>query len=230
MSLKASDPPVLSYSSHVVPPRWACWLMRPIGWPYFTLAGLTAFWIFWQFRLPKPHPISRAALFIVLFVAAIWFLRLGLRLVLFRIYRRPWRELRVTLWRYEIPVLVAALVYACLHYDLPEAWAWRLSEPALRSHAQEIIAAESAGVASAKTTVPYPAQWVGLYKFERVQYWADGHVVAFFISGYDGSGFAYCPGGLPAGPLWRGMRMLDITPLGGDWYRVELVSMAYEVS
>ena len=216
--------PVLSYSSQVVPPGWARWLMRPIGWPFFTGMGLAALWMLWAFRLPEHYAVSRLGILMVALVPVIWFLRLVLRLVLFRVYRRPWRDFFSTLWRFGIPVGVAVLVYACLFYKVPEVWAWRLSEPSFRRYALKIRGAETAKTSPARTAFLYPGTWIGLYPCFQIEYWPRDHAVGFFISGCGDHGFAYCPGGPPSWPTWKGMREARFIPLEGDWYRMELDS------
>jgi hypothetical protein len=217
-----SNPPVLSYSSQVLPPRWARLLMRPLGWPFFTLLTLAALYILWQFRVPfanrGPRTISFA---IAALFGSLWLLRLILPFVLRRIYRVPQSEFRPRLWRYAIPLITALTLILLIQYDVPATLAWRLSEPALRRHAQAIFAAEAAKHPPALGVVYYPDQWVGLYRLERVTYYSSPNTLIFDIPAAD-EGFAYSPAGPPPDDHFlRGFARPRYTPWKDDWYRVD---------
>ena len=228
MSNNPLEPTVLSYSSQVVPPGWARWLMRPIGWPFFAVMSVTALWILWRFRIPSPAlPANTFIPFIGFIIAlgVVWFLRLVLALVLCGIYRTPWKGFRTRLWRSGIPPVVALSLVVSIRYHVLEVLAWELSESAMHHRAESVIAAERAKMPPPLGPVlVYREVWVGLYKCDRVLYYPDVGVgvVVFGVQGSLKDGFAYCPGGTPPTPRMPfGMRTMRYTPLGGAWYRVE---------
>jgi hypothetical protein len=215
--------PVLSYASEVAPPRWVRWLLNPIGWPYFSLLALACLWVLWQFRIPEPFVARMVCVFRVIpFLVVLLLLRLVLRLVLWRVYRRPWRAFLAGFWRFGVPVVVGLVVGLFLYLHLPQKAAWLISEPALRRHAQGLIAAEAVRVPPATVPTRLPPQWVGLYPMSDITYFPDVHGVRYFVAGagfLDRQGFAYLPAGLTPGSVLAGWEI--ITPKEGDWYRTE---------
>jgi hypothetical protein len=214
--------PVLSYASEVVPPGWARWLMRPVGWPYFSLFALACLWLLWEFRIPDPFPATMFYIVGASFFGMLLLLRLLLRAVLWRVYRRPRQAFLAGLWRFGVPVGVGLAVWLFLYLQLPQKAAWLLSEPALRRHAQGLIATEAARVPPATAPTKLPPQWVGLYPMSDITYFPDVRGVRYFVAGagfLDRQGFAYLPAGLAPGSVLAGGTI--ITPKEGDWYRTE---------
>ncbi len=214
--------PVLDYSSLVVPPRWARWLLNPIGWPYFSLMVIACAGVLWECRVPEPFGAWIVAVVLVApSFGILLLLRLVLRLILWRIYRRPWRAFVEGLWRFGVPVGVGLILWGLLYLKVPEKVAWRISEPALRRHAQRLITTEAARVPPATAPAVFPHQWVGLYPMYDITYFPDVRGVRYFIAGsgfLDQQGFAYLPGGAPA--VTASVRAAHYAPFDGDWYRV----------
>jgi hypothetical protein len=223
MSQQKPDDVVLSYASKVVPPWWARVLLRPLGWPYFSLLTLGCLWILWAFRLPAPFPNVWIPLFAVIpSLGLLLLLRIVLQLVLWRIYRRPWLAFWAGIWRFGIPVGVGMVVWLAVSLHVPQAVAWRVSEPAMRRHAQRIIATEAARVPPSTEPVECPPQWVGLYRMSEVVYFPDVRGVRYFVAGagfMDRQGFAFLPGGPPPPAIGPANVVSALyTPMEGDWY------------
>jgi hypothetical protein len=226
MSQPSPGDVVLSYSHEVVPPWWARVLLRPIGWPYFLLLGIACLWLFWAFRIPAPFEAELITIFFVIpFFGILWLLRIVLRLVLWRIYRRPWGLFPVGLWRFGVPLGVGLFMVLILYLRVPQGIAWRLSESALRRHAQAILAAEAARVPPATDPVQLPPKRVGLYEMSNIIYFPALHGVQYYIAGsgfLDHYGFAYVPAGLPSTATNPAtMDSSRYLPMEGDWYSFE---------
>ncbi|MCL2641488.1 MAG: hypothetical protein FWD53_11625 [Phycisphaerales bacterium] len=211
-------PPILEYDSTPLPPRWARWLIRPIGWPLYTASILLALWILWAARLPDNLDVFLIIVFLGGPLAVLYFLRLILSLLLRRIYKNalppPDRSRNVR--RFTLILIVPFVTAMLLILGIPFRLALTISAPALEREALDILADPTSFLGGYPPTPIY----FGLFLVRAITYSPDLHVVEFEFDQFtfllDRFGVAYSPHDLPRS---HPEQSLEYRPLYGPWYR-----------
>ena len=158
----AIDPPApitLNLMPVALPPFWARWLMRPLGWPFFSAMALTCLYIIWLERLPGSLIVLFEMIGALVAFGAAWLFRLVTRGILWRTYQRPMDQYRRGSRRFWLAAAVPAVMAIVLLAKIPMYAAFYVSAPALRQAAEDILAKE-ASAPSPPGSSSYTAKYV----------------------------------------------------------------------
>ncbi len=207
--------PILPYSQSTTPPRFARFLLRTLGWPFFTAQIFLTLLLLWLARIPG----SLDPLFYGVFLGGplllLWILRLLLRTVLWRIYKPTDSHFLRGLIPFALAFIAPILLTILLVCDAPFRLAFLYSQSALE---REALAAKSvAASASMPTSIYLPSKKsVGLFTASTITYDPSLDVVKFTFqdAGFlDAQGVAYSTRSLP-----RHIDNESYIPFQGPWY------------
>jgi hypothetical protein len=214
---------VLAYNEEMMPPWWARFLMRPVGWVFLGLQGLASLWILWEARLPENVDAIVLGLLCVVAFGVCWIVRLLLRVILWKVYHKPWREFWRGLWWFGAAILGAGILLLLGELNVPERIAFRASELAMQREAEVILAVEKAKAVPAAAEVVYPGKPLGAYEIIEIRYLPRQEAVVFFIRGagfLSREGWAYVK--KPVGATRINEGEVWISPVGKDWHRARI--------
>ncbi len=162
------------------------WLLRPVGWPTYLVAGLiSAVWLY-RWALPNgSFGLLVLAFYASMPVLAWWAMRLVASIIAVLWLRQP-KKLCLTHWRrWFILPLVAGLLLGLAYASIPYRVGLFMSRPWLDRIAEQAKAKYGplAPAASDKWERRYVSRWAGIYHIDAIDVREDGVRLSVGISG-----------------------------------------------